>query len=328
MKSIRNNYHKWMLVSGLSWLWMLGWVLAQTNTVTNGVVDTTSSTNRPAWPFQPAITNSITPFPVEPLQLPVQEAPPRRAEEMTTAFRSVGGGRFSVSRTDRILKLPEKPLQKKNGEWVRTVELGINTASGNSDILRYDGSFSLRREDERNLYWLKVGGRYGKSEGVKDTDGAQGEGKYERSLTERVYASLNGEVLRDRIADLSYRALGNVSLGRHFIWTDRTVLNLEMGPGYVREKKGNMTDGFAAGRVAQYLEKLLNSSVRVWQSAEYVPNLEDTSVYYANAEVGLETLLVLNTSLKFVVQDRYDSSPAEGKKRNDLTTLTCLNWTF
>ncbi|OGV40585.1 MAG: hypothetical protein A2X46_18980 [Lentisphaerae bacterium GWF2_57_35] len=279
-----------------------------------------------ALPVLPPITNAMTV--IVPPSTATKKAPPRRAEEMTTAFKTVGGTRFGVYGTQRILKLPERPIQRKNDDWVRTLELGLDTARGNSDILRYNAGVSARKEDEKNVYWLKLGGRYGESDNVKDTESAQGEGKYERGLTERVYASLNIMALHDQIADLSYRVLGNVSLGRHLVWTEQTILNVELGPGYVREKKGGMQDGFVAGRIANYFERLLNSSVRLWQSSEYVPNLEDIGVYYATAEVGLETLLVRNICLKFVVQDRYDNSPAEGKKKNDLLTTTSLNWMF
>jgi putative salt-induced outer membrane protein YdiY len=140
--------------------------------------------------------------------------------------------------------------------------------------------------------------------------------------------ALDGKVFHDRLADLSYRANGSLSIGRHFIRTDRTAFSAEAGPGYVAEKKGGEEEGFVAGRLAQYFEFMVTPSLQVWQSLEYMPNLEDPRVYFLNAEIGLETRLLSDLSLRFTVEDRYDSHPAEDKENNELLTTTALSWSF
>ena len=86
--------------------------------------------------------------------------------------------------------------------------------------------------------------------------------------------------------------------------------------------------GLLAGRAAQYLEFLVTESLQIWESVEFVQNIQDSDVYFVNTAVGLETLLISNLSLRFTVEDRYDSRPAEGKVSNDLLTTTSLNWSF
>ena len=106
------------------------------------------------------------------------------------------------------------------------------------------------------------------------------------------------------------------------------MLSAEAGPGYVSEKKGGEKEGFVAGRVGQYLEILVADNLQIWQSAEWVQNLEDGAVYFVNAEIGLETVLTGNLNLRISLEDAYDSQPAEGKESNDLTTKTALVWKF
>jgi putative salt-induced outer membrane protein YdiY len=282
--------------------------------VTNASPDTATN-------LVPAVTNVPPPA--------VQAEPARPGEKLGSVFQSSTETEFGMSKDKRRLKMTERPVRPKPEEsWDWNLEAGLNTAKGNSDLLRYTAALSARKEDELNFFWLKVAGNYGESEGTKDTDNAQANGKYERLLTGRLYTSLDGEWFRDRIADLSYRTRVSLSLGYHFILTDKTVFSLEAGPGYIREKKGGIIDDYVAGRAADYFERKLNDSVILWQFAEYVPSLEDGRIYYVNAEVGLETLLVADLSLKFVLQDRYDSAPAAGKKHNDLLTTTSLNWSF
>jgi putative salt-induced outer membrane protein YdiY len=222
----------------------------------------------------------------------------------------------------------KKATKKPKAAWRFKLDMGVQTASGNSDALRANGSASASKETELNSYFLKSTGRYGESDDEQDAESATLEAKAQHRLSERMYAAVDGHVLHDRIADLSCRARTSVSLGRHFIWTGRTVLSVETGPGYVAERKGDDREGFLAGRVAQHLEFMVTDSLQVWQSLEYVSNLEDSRVYFVNAEVGLETVLVANLSLRFSIEDRYDSHPAEGKKNNDLLTATALGWSF
>jgi putative salt-induced outer membrane protein YdiY len=127
---------------------------------------------------------------------------------------------------------------------------------------------------------------------------------------------------------LAYRVRANLSLGRHIVADERVVLSAEIGPGYVAEKKGDDREGFAAGRVAQYLEILMADNWQVWESLEYVQNLEDSAVYFITAEVGLEVALTGSMTLKFSVENRYDNQPAANKKSNDLLTTTALSWSF
>lgn len=257
---------------------------------------------------------------------PAKPPPAHRGAEMREAFKGAGS-RYGVS--GRVIKMPAKKSPKKpKEEWRRSLSLGIGTAQGNSETLRIDGSASATKETELNYYFLKAAGRYGESDRDKDTENATGEAKYQRKLTERTYAATEANVFHDQIAEVSYRARGSLSLGRHLVWTDRTVLSLEAGPGYVAEKKGGETEGFLAGRVAQHLEFLVTPSLQVWQTLEFIPSLEDSRVYFANAEAGLETVLVANLNLRFTLENRYDSNPAEGKKNNDLLTTTALSWSF
>ena len=287
-----------------------------------------------AAPVEEPAAAPVADVPAEPVPAAEEEpAKPRKAEpvyrgsDMKEAFKEAGSAKFGAS--GRVNKMPaKKSAPKQDGDWKRSLEVGVNTASGNSDALRCTGAASAARETETNFLFLKASGRYGESDGEKDAEEATGEGKLQHRLTERVYAALDGNAHRDRIADLDYRVRGSLSLGRHFIWTERTVLSAEIGPGYVAEKKGGEKEGFMASRAAQYLEFLITDRLQIWQSMEFVQNLEDSAVYFINAEVGLETVLVANLSLKFTVEDRYDSAPAEDKEGNDLLTTTALNWSF
>ena len=335
---IESSRRAWLLTA-----WLLGAVVAPgaardaaaeepaaTNEVAVAVATNApaaGATNAVAADESQTATNASAATAAEETPAPKKKEPVYRGSDMQDAFKGAGSSKFGMS--GRVHKMPAKPsAPKQDGDWKRSLEVGVNTASGNSDALRCNGAASAARETESNHLFFKASGRYGESDGEKDAEEATGEGKLQHRLTERVYAALDGNAHRDRIADLDYRIRGSLSLGRHFIWTERTVLSAEAGPGYVAEKKGGEQEGFAAGRLAQYLEILVADDLQMWESVEFVQNLEDSAVYFVNAEIGLETVLTGSLSLRFTVEDRYDNQPADDKEANDLLTTTALNWKF
>ena len=326
---LATQYLGWLVCAGL-----IGWVgAAWAEEAAVPAAEPTADAEAVAPAEEPA-TAPVADVPAESVPAAEEEpAKPRKAEpvyrgsDMKEAFQGAGSSKFGAS--GRVNKMPaKKSARKEKGEWKRSLEAGLSTASGNSDVLRYDGSASAAKETDENYFFLEAGGRYGESDNETDAANATGEGKIQHRLSERNYAALAGHVRHDQIADLSYRARGSLSLGHHFIWTDRVVLSAEAGPGYVSEKKGGEKEGFVAGRVGQYLEILVADNLQIWQSAEWVQNLEDGAVYFVNAEIGLETVLTGNLNLRISLEDAYDSQPAEVKESNDLTTKTALVWKF
>ena len=294
---------------------------------TNETTEAGSATNATAEAGAESSANETAPAGTDETATTAKKETVYRGKDMQEAFKGTGRSPFGIS--GRVNKMPAKKSAKaEKGAWKRVVEAGVSTASGNSDVLRYDGSVSAAKETEENYFFLETAGRYGESDNETDAANAMGEGKVQHRLSERVYAALDVNARHDQIADLSYRLRSSLSLGRRFIWSERTALSAELGPGYVAEKKGGEMEGFSAGRAAQYLEILVADNLQLWQAAEWVQNLEDSAVYFVNAEIGLEVVLAGNMNLCFAVEDTYDSQPAAGKESNDVTTKTTLVWKF
>ena len=227
------------------------------------------------------------------------------------------------------LKLSRETYPQKSKDcWCRNIEFGMSTASGNSDIMRYNAGLTLSKEDEKNYILLKMIGRYGESNDVKDTDNTLYNAKYEYNISQKVYTSFDAEIYHDSISELSYRNRYNVSLGRYLVSTECFILQAEAGPGYLQEEKAGEKNEFLAGRLGYSWEWLMVSNVILRQAGEYIADTEDTGVYYTNFDFGLETFLRSYLSIKMDLSNRYDSTPAPGKENNDLFTTTSLNIKF
>ena len=142
--------------------------------------------------IEPIVVEEVITRPPEPLPL-------YRGSDMPDAFKGAAPSRFGVS--GRVNKLPAKKSKKREkGCWRGKLDLGLSTASGNSDFLRYNGSLTGSRETEENYYHLKAAGRYGESDQEKDTESATGEIKYHHRLSDRMYSAVDGHVMHGKAA--------------------------------------------------------------------------------------------------------------------------------
>lgn len=280
-----------------------------------------TTTNAPAVapPPQPTVS------PLPPIHKPILGT---SGAAMVSDFGASTPGKFSVS--GRTLRLPvSEPHPVADTAWRRVLDFGMNMTQGNSDVLRYALGVDAVRDQDRDLFRVRARGVYGESDDTTDTENAAATLRYERLLSrEKVYALGNVDWLTDTIADLDYRVTGIVSPGLHLARTEHTLVNLEAGAGYIQQKKAGEAEGYAAGRLAASVERILNAHVLTWCAVEYLPKLADPSIYFVNAEVGVASAIARDLSLNITLQDRYDSLPPDTKESNDLVLMAALNLNF
>ena len=152
--------------------------------------------------------------------------------------------------------------------------------------------------------------------------------QYNRLFNERLYGYGRVDFLHDTIADLGYRVTLSPGLGYYFIKNAKTSLSGEVGPGFIFERQGGVNNSYVTLRVAERFEHKFTAKTRLWQSLEFLPQVNDFKNYIINAEIGLETDLTDKMSLRTFLQDTYDNVPAPGRKKNDLKRVTAIAYKF
>src|SRR5205085_2238992 len=80
-------------------------------------------------------------------------------------------------------------------------------------------------------------------------------------------------------------------LGYYFIKSDRTSLRGEIGPSFIYENRGGVTHGYVALRLAERFEHKLSETAHLWESVEFLPQVDKFKNYLINAELGVEAAL-------------------------------------
>jgi putative salt-induced outer membrane protein YdiY len=223
------------------------------------------------------------------------------------------------------------------GPWTASASLGAGITRGNSENTTLNPEVKAQAKWTHDELLLRVAYAYAEDgDGVTERNG-KALSQYNRILGDRAFAYLNAEAGFDSMADVNYRVLAGPG-GGYYVFK-RADLNLSFEAGAVwiaDEVHATLADGTAedrnddrwACRVAQKFDARLAESTKVWESVEYLPQVDDFDVYLLNAEAGVETVLSKSLSLRTTVQYRYNSAPAPDKEKEDTALRAALVYTF
>lgn len=235
---------------------------------------------------------------------------------------SLGAGAAFGQATDAGAPSTPKSL------WDSSASLGLTLTRGNTETMNIIGDFQTARKWEKNELSMGASGVYAEDRDEKSAEQLRGYAQYNRLFTERFFGYMRVDAVHDAIADVEYRLALSPGAGYYFIKNEDTSLRAEVGPGYVFEKVGSDRNNYLTLRLAERFDKKFNTTLKIWQSAEILPEIEDFENFIMTAEIGLETALSKRLSLRTYLQDVYDNVPAKGRDRNDLKLVTAVAYKF
>lgn len=157
----------------------------------------------------------------------------------------------------------------------------------------------------------------------KETTAKNGEvkGKVLVPLADPFSAYIDASAFRDEIADLDYRIMVGPGVAWDVFKSDTLGVRLEVGIAPLWEKTAGETETYTVLRFGERIEKTFAGGAKIWEEAEYLPAVDDSDKYLFNAEAGVESPLNDKLSLRVVVKDKYNSLPAEGSEKNDISLV-------
>ncbi len=212
--------------------------------------------------------------------------------------------------------------------WETLASAGLTLTKGNSDTLLANLGVTTARKWTGNEIGLGANMTYGEASGVKNVNNYNAFGQYNRLFSDRFYGGLKLTGLKDDIANIDYRLAVSPLAGYYFIKDAVTQLSAEAGPSYVIEDLGGVSRSYAGLRVGERFERKFNDRAKLWQTAEFIPQVDRFSQYLFNFELGVDSAITQQVSLRAVLQDNYNSQPARGRKANDIRLITGIGYKF
>lgn len=212
--------------------------------------------------------------------------------------------------------------------WETIASAGLTLTKGNSDTMLANFGVTSAKKWGQNEIGLGSSLSYGETSGQKSVDNLGCFAQYNRLFSERSYGGLKVTAVQDDIADLDYRVTFSPLVGYYLVKEPRTRLSGEIGPSYVIEQLGGVNSSYAGLRVGQRLEHKFNDRAKLWQAADFMPQVDMLNKYLVTFELGLDTAITDQVTLRTVLRDNFDSIPAQGRKENDLRLITGLTYKF
>jgi putative salt-induced outer membrane protein YdiY len=212
--------------------------------------------------------------------------------------------------------------------WQSSASAGLTLTRGNSQTLLFTADVQTQKKMPENEFMLGLGGAYGDQNSKDTVNNYKAFGQWNHLFTERFFGYVRADALRDIIADLDYRFTVGPGVGYYLIKETNTTLAVEAGAAFEAQKLGKKDDTFVTARLAERFEHKFSDRARVWQSVEFLPQVDKLDNYLVNFEIGLEASLTKSFSLKTYLDDNYQNRPAAGKLKNDLKLVAAVAYKF
>ena len=252
-------------------------------------------------------------------------------DEGTVQVVPVEGGPPQVLLLKDLTQLKTKPVQ-----WSGAVTINGLITQGNSESQSLGASASAVRRSEIDRITLGGAYYYGRQ---KSTTTGEWEtnvnnwfllGKYDFFVTKQFYLYAAGRVERDRIADLDLRLTLGGGVGYQWFETPTFNLNTEAGLAWIYENFTHQpSEDHMALRLAYHVDWTPRNALKLFHNLEYLPRVTEPFVdWNLNLDAGLRATVIQNFFAEFKFEFKYDSTPAIGKRKEDLRYLVGLGWAF
>lgn len=227
---------------------------------------------------------------------------------------------------------PRKNFLNLPPGWSGAVELGLSGSDGNTENFNMRAAFDLARKVGLGESALNLTYRYSAEGGDATANRFVASARHDQrfSATSKWRYFITGVYEFDEFQDWRHRlTLGN-GLGYAFVEDDTTKLIGRVGIGASKRWGGADESWIPEGILGLDFEHKLSERTSVYATVNYLPDLSDFPQYRLNSTAGLKVVVdpELGLNLHAGFEDRYDSNPGPGSRRNDIDYFLMLGWKF
>ncbi len=212
--------------------------------------------------------------------------------------------------------------------WKSTLHFGASASQGNSENTLVTAGFTLDKKRGHNEYLAKLSYAYGSDNGDVSQDEILASASWKRVNSSDYYTGIRMDYRKDDLADISHRMGATLVQGMFLIKEEKKWLTPEIGIGFSSQNISNKSSESVNLYAGLHSEFKINDKTKLYENFSIFSPVDQMENYWISAEVGLETILTDTISLKLLIQDQYEASPAKGRENNDLRFITSIEYRF
>jgi len=211
-------------------------------------------------------------------------------------------------------------------DWKIHTELSYVKTSGNSKTETFATRIEANWKRTVNRLLGKGTFLYGKSNGTENTNKLYLLGRWERLLTEKIFAFVQGDYLKDKFSGYNYKTVWSAGFGYDILQTKHHILKGLAALGYTfSDYELGKNETYTTGLAELEYTWNIRENLKFKQLANYQVNLEDTTIYFLKSDSSLEVKINANFALGIGYKVFYQNKPPSNSvKKTDTTFLTSL----
>jgi hypothetical protein len=223
-------------------------------------------------------------------------------------------------------------------KWSSVASASMAVTEGNTRSFLATGGIESTRKTELDELLLAASAGYGKTTTLtpgggpsttsKSQDFLKGSGQDNYSFVDDLYAGFRVEGVHDDIAGIDYRLTVSPLIGYYIYKHPNSRLSVEAGPSYVNQRLEDHTSSYAAARAAERYEYSYKGGAKIWQTLEYLTQVNEGRNWIATFEVGASAPLTKSVDVRLVADDQYQHEAPLGYQRNDFKLLAGIGYKF
>jgi putative salt-induced outer membrane protein len=217
--------------------------------------------------------------------------------------------------------------------WVGSGTVGFSGSKGNAQTLTFTTGVNAQRvtrTDKMTVYFNSIkASAFSSGKDSNTAQAARGGLAYDHNIGPRLFVNVFNDYEYDKFQNLDLRFVLGGGIGFHAIKTDRSIFDILGGADYNHSSFSTpATTQSAEAFFGDDYNRKIGKLASFNQTARMFNDLTTTGNYRVNFDAGTSVKLLkwLNWNLAF--SDRYLSSPAAGRKANDILYTTGLGFTF
>ena len=224
----------------------------------------------------------------------------------------------------------------RTNRWESVATASATLTRGNSRNFLGTAGIKTARKWKSDELLLGTEGGYGETTATvsgtnvttKTSDYLKGGVQWNHLFSEKLYGGLRLNAEHDDIAHLNYRFTVSPLAGYYFLKSTNYFLSAEAGPSYVNEKLDGERRSYLGARAGERGEYKFKSGARLWENAEWIPQVDKFDNWILNSEAGVAAPINKSLDLRLVLQDNFDNKPATGREKNDFKLMAGIGVKF